>query len=172
MNKQMRKRLKQFIQKLLAPTGLTRRPNCVTWRDGDPGCLVRRFDGDDYHVITHKGLAIMCRFIDAGDLFVAALMVVNGSDRSVLVNPRLSLLAIWHDEDIAQEPLDRLRPTSSLPADMLEAKRIAQKEALAGELYFHRKAFEAACFTILINSAFYQFAIAPAQSSGAIEGRT
>jgi hypothetical protein len=169
----MRSRLKQFIRKLLAPTGLTRRPPAhVTWSDGASHCGERWFDGDRYRTIIHNGLCVAAHFVDAGDLVVATLMVVNGSDRNVPVDPRLSLLAIWPDEDIAQEPLERLRAHASRPPEMLEAKRLAPKDCVAGELHFRRKAFEVAYFAVLIEHVFFEFVITPEQSPGAIERRT
>jgi hypothetical protein len=162
------KRLKRLSRRLLRL--IAGRPKRVTWRDGDPDCGVISLAGESYRTITHDRLWIAVRFIDAGDLFVAALMALNGSDRSVRVNPRLSSLQTWRDA--AQGPAEKLGPTRFRPSDLLESKSLAPKESVAVEIYFAGREFEAACFAILINGAFYQFAISPAQSSGSIGRRT
>jgi hypothetical protein len=160
----MRKRLKQFIRKLFSPRAFARRPNIFTWREGAANCGVISSEGEIYRTVFHDGLWIAFQFAEAGDLFVANLMVINGSDGNILVNPILSSLTIW--QGAAPEPTEKLRPNAARPSDMLEARRLTPKESLAGELYFRRNTFEAACFTILIQGVFYQFAISPAQESG------
>jgi hypothetical protein len=166
----MWKRLKQLCRKLFSPRAFARRSNTVIWREGDPDCGVISPEGEIYRTVFHDGLWIAFQFADAGDLFVANLMVINGSGGNILVNPKLSYLAIW--QGAALEPTEKLYPTRSQPADFLGAKSLTPKEMTAGEIYFPRREFDLACFTILIQGVFYQFAISPAQESGAIEGRT
>jgi hypothetical protein len=160
----MRKRLKRFIQKLLSPRAFARRPNIFIWREGDPDCGVISPEGEIYRTVFHDGLWITFQFVDAGDFFVANLMAINGSGGNILVNPKLSYLAIW--QGAAPEPTEKLYPTRSQPADFLGAKSLTPKEMTAGEIYFPRREFELACFTILIQGVFYQFAISPTQESG------
>lgn len=141
----------------------------VTWLKGDPHCGQITIEGVPISTIKHNGLFIAFDFVEVEGLYIAAVMVTNGSDRRVLVNPRLSLLSVW--EDASKEPYERLAPmepetAAGAMSAALTVKQLAPKESAAGELYFPRKKFEAGFFVLKIEDVFYQFIITPARKLG------
>src|SRR5262245_30920949 len=91
------------------PSESTNKPPTITWKENDPNCDLIAVNGARYRIIKRNGLFIAFEFIEADGIYIAAVFVSNGSDSRILVDPRLSFLALW--KDVKKEPYETHAPT-------------------------------------------------------------
>lgn len=116
--------------------------------------------------VTWSGPAVVSLEVEGGDL-VVGLDVSNLSRFRRRVELRHSRLAVWREGEI-----EKLEPLRAEPAAYFAGGTLAPGWTLGAKIYFERRDCDAACFAIIFGHTVFEFPIAPAQASGAIEGRT